>query len=422
MPPSAAPSLFYPFRALGYVSEGAPFAVQRRGTETFVTVSAGKAWQIYNCDKLRLVMVGPQFGDAPDIRALAAKGDLTFAAVGRDVAVCRRSHRLCTFEGHAESITHLFVFGGDLISVCAGGRVLAWDISKDAMDYLDGKRSAASRDANRASQAGDDPDDSDDDESDSDDSKSSSDQRSPRPREFALPHGFLPTAVCHPDTYLNKILLGAADGRLCLLNVKTGSVIHVFEPDAMGNRSGASVTCLENSPALDTVAVGLSDGRASSCTTRPRRQGCRLWPRRVRKTGAFVRLQHRSGRTRARGGGRFRHGVRVVVEKRRLRTLVTGAHDGAATSAHFFSGSPILMTGGADNAVKQWIFDNRDGSARLLKFRAGHSAPPTHVAFYGEGTRLLSAGNDRALRVFSTIQISRAASCRSLTSSAAPSA
>ena len=92
------------------------------------------------------------------------------------------------------------------------------------------------------------------------------------------------------------------------------------------------------------------------------------------------------------------------LEKRRLRTLVTGAHDGAATSAHFFSGSPILMTGGADNAVKQWIFDNRDGSARLLKFRAGHSAPPTHVAFYGEGTRLLSAGNDRALRVFSTIQ------------------
>ena len=173
MPPSAAPSLFYPFRALGYVSEGAPFAVQRRGTETFVTVSAGKAWQIYNCDKLRLVMVGPQFGDAPDIRALAAKGDLTFAAVGRDVAVCRRSHRLCTFEGHAEPITHLFVFGGDLISVCSAGRVLAWDISKDAMDYLDGKRSAASRDANRASQAGDD-DDSDDDSDDDDDDDSDS--------------------------------------------------------------------------------------------------------------------------------------------------------------------------------------------------------------------------------------------------------
>ena len=53
------------------------------------------------------------------------------------------------------------------------------------------------------------------------------------------------------------------------------------------------------------------------------------------------------------------------------------------------------MTGGADNSVKQWIFDNTDGSARLLKYRAGHAAPPTEVAFYGEGRRLLSAGTDR---------------------------
>jgi hypothetical protein len=41
------------------------------GSEAFVTVSAGEAWQIYNCDKLRLVMVGPQLG--ADITALAAK-------------------------------------------------------------------------------------------------------------------------------------------------------------------------------------------------------------------------------------------------------------------------------------------------------------------------------------------------------------
>ena len=41
------------------------------------------------------------------------------------------------------------------------------------------------------------------------------------------------------------------------------------------------------------------------------------------------------------------------------------------------------MTSGGDNSVKQWIFDNQDGTARLLKFRAGHSAPPTHVTFYG---------------------------------------
>lgn len=46
-----------------------------------------------------------------------------------------------------------------------------------------------------------------------------------------------------------------------------------------------------------------------------------------------------------------------------------------------------------DNALKQWVFDAMDGSARLLRFRSGHAAPPTCLTHYGEaGTRLLSAG------------------------------
>lgn len=40
--------IFEPYRALGYITAGVPFSVQRRGTETFVTVSVGKAWQIYD--------------------------------------------------------------------------------------------------------------------------------------------------------------------------------------------------------------------------------------------------------------------------------------------------------------------------------------------------------------------------------------
>ena len=39
-------ALFQPFRALGYITENVPFAVQRRGKETFVTVGVGKAWQV----------------------------------------------------------------------------------------------------------------------------------------------------------------------------------------------------------------------------------------------------------------------------------------------------------------------------------------------------------------------------------------
>jgi hypothetical protein len=38
--------LFAPFRALGYITDNVPFAIQRRGRESFVTVSVGSTWQV----------------------------------------------------------------------------------------------------------------------------------------------------------------------------------------------------------------------------------------------------------------------------------------------------------------------------------------------------------------------------------------
>jgi U3 small nucleolar RNA-associated protein 21 len=43
---AAREPLFLPFRALGYITDRLPFAVQRLGRETYVTVSVGKAWQV----------------------------------------------------------------------------------------------------------------------------------------------------------------------------------------------------------------------------------------------------------------------------------------------------------------------------------------------------------------------------------------
>jgi U3 small nucleolar RNA-associated protein 21 len=80
------------------------------------------------------------------------------------------------------------------------------------------------------------------------------------------------------------------------------------------------------------------------------------------------------------------------LEEKRLHTVIRDAHDGSLLSLHFFAGEPRLMSSAADNSVKQWLFDSPDGSARLLRHRSGHSAPPTVVRYYGDGNRLLSAG------------------------------
>jgi U3 small nucleolar RNA-associated protein 21 len=63
------------------------------------------------------------------------------------------------------------------------------------------------------------------------------------------------------------------------------------------------------------------------------------------------------------------------------------------------------MSSAADNSLKQHIFDNEDGSGRLLRFRSGHAAPPHCIMFYGqEGRVLLSAAADHSVRVFSVVQ------------------
>lgn len=40
---------------------------------------------------------------------------------------------------------------------------------------------------------------------------------------------FAPTVMCHPDTYLNKVVVGAADGRLQLWNIATATKLHTFD-------------------------------------------------------------------------------------------------------------------------------------------------------------------------------------------------
>lgn len=41
--------------------------------------------------------------------------------------------------------------------------------------------------------------------------------------QIELPDDFVPSCMCHPETYLNKVLLGAEDGRMQLWNVATGA-------------------------------------------------------------------------------------------------------------------------------------------------------------------------------------------------------
>ena len=70
-----------------------------------------------------------------------------------------------------------------------------------------------------------------------------------------IPEGFTPTCMAHPDTYLNKVVIGSQEGKLQLWNFASGKMLYEFQEVGTG-----AVQCIAPSPALDVVGVGMSGG------------------------------------------------------------------------------------------------------------------------------------------------------------------
>ncbi|RAL53865.1 hypothetical protein DM860_004336 [Cuscuta australis] len=343
--------IFEPFRAIGYITTNVPFSVQRLGTETFVTVSIGKAFQIYNCAKLNLVLVGPQL--PKKIRALASYRDYTFAAYGNDIAVVKRAHQVATWSRHTAKVNHLLLFGDHILSVDVEGNIFTWNF------------------------------------------KGISENLAPV-GHILLGDNFTPSCIMHPDTYLNKVIVGSQEGTLELWNISTNKKLYEF------TRWKSSINCCISSPALDVVAVGCADGKIHVHNIRYDKEVVTFthsaW-------GAVTSLSFSTdGQPLLASGGSS--GVISIwnLEKRRLQSVIREAHVCSVISLHFFANEPVLLSSSSDNSIKMWIFDTTDGDPRLLRFRSGHSAPPSCIKYYANGRHILSAGQDRAFRLFSVVQ------------------
>lgn len=92
------------------------------------------------------------------------------------------------------------------------------------------------------------------------------------------------TSLIHPSTYINKVVVGSSNGSLGIWNIRTAACVHVFPhtllspvpsssllPSAASTSlttqttqpAGAAITALDQSPAIDVLAVGTADGRCA---------------------------------------------------------------------------------------------------------------------------------------------------------------
>ena len=73
-----------------------------------------------------------------------------------------------------------------------------------------------------------------------------------------LEPGFDALCMAHPNTYVNKIAIGGAGGKVQLWNFVASRLLYTFDI------ATCAVRCIVSSPALDVVGIGLADGCVSS--------------------------------------------------------------------------------------------------------------------------------------------------------------
>ncbi|XP_071800159.1 WD repeat-containing protein 36-like [Asterias amurensis] len=342
--------IFVGFRALGFHCNHVPLALRynQRHKDHYVVTAVGKAFHTYNCSKLGIVSVSNAHPD--DITCLAADAFLVFTACQNIIRAFTQGRQVIyTYTGHEKDVHLLLPFGEHLVSIDESSKLKIWDI-KSTEVYLEIQFSNES---------------------------------------------FQVSALMHPTTYLNKILLGSKQGTMQIWNIKSNKLVYTFKG------WGSPITVIEQAPAVDVVAVGLEDGRTIVHNLRYDETIVTF----TQDWGPVTAISFRTdGQPIMATGSTPGHIALWNLEEKRLQAQMRDVHKSGIAGMKFLSSEPVMVTNSADNALKIWVFDQPDGGGRQLRVRTGHSAPPAKIKFYGEqGQNILSAGQDSSLKSFSTL-------------------
>ncbi|KDN39399.1 WD40 repeat-like protein [Tilletiaria anomala UBC 951] len=224
------------------------------------------------------------------------------------------------------------------------------------------------------------------------------------------------TAILHPATYLNKVLLGFSDGSLQLWNIRTGQLIHHFDgrsnlythadhshqhtPGDAPIGPGTQVVALVQSPAIDIIGIGFASGHVLLHDVRLDEPVFRM-----KIAAAEGKQDLQNGHVSLVGGVLSRDAIsfrtdgnqhsiavggtsgnisifsldssvdtagqdqadsaseqqnKVRARPARLAHVIRAAHDAPIGGLQFVPGQALLISSSADNSYKQWFFDDAD--------------------------------------------------------------
>jgi len=380
-----ASRFFAPYRTVGLVSPTAvPFTAIPLGKTTFqITTSVGNALQTYDLRRgLNLVFITrPQTLEI--ITASAAWKNKVIAAWGGDDAasprgvwVFERGKKKAELElpkGLKANIKCFCIFGSWIVGV-SEAQLLVWNSTTYEL--------------------------------------------------HTVAHGISPvpfsSCIASLPTYLNKVIIGRQDGSAEIWNVSSGKLIYTILPPSITH---GAVTAIEPTPALSLVAIAYESGPLIIHDTRTDQTVIQL----SNPSGVPVTsISFRSDGMGAGDDGRvpgvmatasthtgdvtlwdLNDGGRRAGVLRAAHAHPHGSVPGGVNKVQFLSGQAVLVTGGLDNSLTTWIFDDASFSPvpRILHSRSGHGAAVTNLQFLpaasdgsdDTGKWLMSAGLDRSL-------------------------
>lgn len=359
---TAKPSkVFSPFRVVGNVSNDTPFAVGTLGTTFYIVTSVGRSFQIYDANTLHLLFVS-QTQTSSKINALTAHFHYVYAAYENKIGIYRRGKLEHTLEVDSDEVLNkVIVFGEYLVATSkqniyvykkANGLKVATEFyTKLPVSTLDGEI----------------------------------------------------VDLCHPPTYLNKIVV-LTTSNLLIFNIHSGKLLYTSETFT------DQLTTIESAPVLDIIAIGTVKGQVILYNVRKGRKVHSIEAGESRVNAISFRTDGSPHMVAALNTGDLYF---YDLDRDSRIHVLRNAHQesyGGVAKAQFLNGQPIVVTNGADNHLKEYVFDpslSTTNSAivsppRHLRSRGGHSAPPSSIIFADPTSHyLLSASRDRTFWSFS---------------------
>jgi U3 small nucleolar RNA-associated protein 21 len=391
--------LFVPYRAIGLVAENAPFVTYTVGAEVYIAIPVGKCFQVLQVSDLKVKKTSAP--RSRPIRAIASRvtssssrakrkledtakadqGSLDIwhlTSCGSSILIWKNNSQIGVIKGHSSEVSYMIDFSGFLVSIAnESNEMFLW-----AYD-VDDESEIAKTEQNQTPFC------------------------ISRPLSSTTLPGRV-SAICHPETYLNKILIAYTTGGVDLWNFRKMKKLFSFFTTQQ-----SYVTSIHQSHVVDVVAFGFSDGLILIHNIKKNQEVCRFHMDGNAPISSmdFHSVTHSSSTDNDESlspllasSSNLGHIAFWDLKKKKMISLLMNAHHDAIIKLQFLEKEPLMISSGSDNSIKLWIFDKVGENPRVLKERSGHSSPPHRIRFSEDGEMLFCAGGDRALRIFSVFK------------------